>query len=544
MAVDWISERTRRADIMARHGQYVGVYNRNWEPVVDVEDLAMSASFPATLMEVGSMSMTIKGEIKPGVRSPVVDYLLNSTPGEEMAVDIDLNALIHSAEHIVVERPGAKRRCYRVLDLIPKGGRDNPRELTITGVDTLEHIKHIPLWADPSNRSKLVQLQFSDIQQGSVEVVSRKLIGRNLHGYQQPSLLFTSFSWTDTYSNPSQWVNVQSDLHSVIVSPVPSGLPSEWTILEARWDNAYDLLKASWEASGVMPFTWLWLPGDPQPFSNYTTLIKPTVIIDFKPVSTVAGVNGPIGHALGAITRLIDNDRISSMYQFNETSNPTANGVAPWVVFDLVEAPEIHVRKSTDHTFLVGGQSPKGLNDVIKVGAVGLVRTVLSVIPGIGTALSELISAVTGVVAEMAADRFLNINEYTDDIRKAYHGRAGFKSVSKTGQANTTESLQKAWQAKTETDGGVSIVFTVDDSGAYVPGRDFNLGDNVGVRAWGQVWAGYISELTWTSEPGKYVGWTIKVGNLASLRNPAEMQAIHAETIRAVIGRMATFVSS
>ena len=550
MAVDWTAERARRQVIMDKHGQYIGVYNRNWEPVLDIEDLTINGEFPATLMDTGSMSLTLPGEIKYGVRSPVVDYLLNSELDGDEFDTTSINSLIHSAEHIVVERPGvdargrANRRCYRVLDLKPKGGRANPRTLGITGVDTLEHIKHIPLWADPSNRSKVIQLQFSDKQQGTVEQVSRKLIGRNLIGYQQPSLLGSMFSWTDNYSTPSTWNGFNPALHSVIVSPVVSGLPSEWTVIEARWDNAYDLLKASWEASGVMPFSWLWLPGDPQPFPEYTTLSLPTVIIDFKPVSTVAGVNGPIGHALGALTRLIDNDRISSVYEFSDVSTPTAAGVAPWVVFDLPDAPEVTIRKSTDNTFLVGGQSPKGLNDIIEVGVTGVVRAVLASLPFVGPALAELISAGTEMVARMAADRFLNINEYTDSIRKDYHGRAGFKSVSKTGQANTTESLQKAWQAKTETDGGVSIEFQVEDMGPHVPGRDFDLGDVVGVQAWGRVWAAYVSEITWTSEPGKYVGWTIKLGNLAALRDPAAMQAQIAETTRAVIGRLATFVSA
>ena len=99
-----------------------------------------------------------------------------------------MDALIHGAVHVVVERPNLKRRCYRILEINPRGGdpQGNPAEVELSGVDSMEHLKHLPLWADPSNRSKVVQLPWEDRQDGSAEKVSRKLIGRNLIGYQQP----------------------------------------------------------------------------------------------------------------------------------------------------------------------------------------------------------------------------------------------------------------------------------------------------------------------------------------------------------------------
>src|SRR5699024_3281625 len=117
--------------------------------------------------------------------------------------------------------------------LTPEGGRDYPTSLKVEGLDMIEHLKHLPLWADPPNRSKIVQLQFSDIQQGSVEDVSRMLIGRNLIGYQQPSLLSSMFSCTVNYSNPSSCLWFIPYLHILIFSPVESGLLSEWCVIDA-----------------------------------------------------------------------------------------------------------------------------------------------------------------------------------------------------------------------------------------------------------------------------------------------------------------------
>ena len=541
--VDWTAHKAHRTQVMAEHGQWVGLLDRDWNPVLDVEDW-VSASWPGVFADTGSMQMDFLGHLEDGSRNPVVEHLLTADLGN-LDDPGSMEQLFHSGVHIAVERPGLARRVYRILDLTPEGGRDFPAKMPVTGLDLVEHLKHIPDWADPSNRSKIVQLQFADIQNGSAEEVSRKLVGRNLIGYQQPSLLRSMFSWTDTYSDPDGWKSFRPDQHSVICSPIQSGIPSEWCVVEARWDNSWDLLKATWDAAGILPTAELWWPGDAQPFPSHTTLNLPTVVLNFKPRSTVTGAAGLLGQGWNHLRRVIDSDdKITSVLDFANAPIPSADGRDPWVVFDLPEAPRMNIRKSTDSRFLVGGKSPKGLNDVIEVGIKTLIAATVASIPIIGPAAAEIIKGGGELLSKMAADRFLNLNEYTDRSRAQWHGRSGYISVAKTGEANTIESLQKAWQAKTETAGGLSIEFTVDDPYPYLPGRDFDLGDVVGVRCWGAIWAAYISELTWTSDPGQQVGWTIKLGNLAALADPEALLAINAETMRSVIGRTATMVGA
>lgn len=541
--VQWGAHKAQRLEVMRAHGQWVGILDRDWNPVLDVEDWE-SAQWPGLFAETGSMQMTFAGHLADGSRNPAVEYLLMNDL-QNLDDPGSMEQLFHSGVHIAVERPGLPRRVYRVLDMSPEGGTDFPTKMTVTGLDLMEHLKHIPLWADPSNRSRIVQLQFADIQQGSAEEVSRKLIGRNLIGYQQPSLLSSMFSWTDSYSSPSQWGGFYANLHSVICSPIRSGLPSEWAVVEARWDNAWDLMKATWDAAGILPTAELWWPGDNQPFPQHATLSMPTVIIDFKPRSTVSGAAGLLDQGWNKLRRIIDwDDQITSVTRFDNAAIPTADGREPWVVFDLPEAPRMNIRKSTDHTFLVGGKSPKGLNDVIEVGIKTLIASVVAAIPIIGPVAAELIRGGGELLSKMAADRFLNLNEFTDRAREQWHGRSGYLSVAKTGEANTVEALQKAWQAKTETAGGLSVEFVVDDPAPYLPGRDFDLGDTVGIRAWGAIWAAYISELTWISEPGRQVGWVIRLGNLDALSDVDTLQALNASRVNAVVGRLATFVGS
>lgn len=538
--VDWSQHKAHREAVMQAHGQYVGLYDKNWEPVLDIEDW-LEAEWGGIFADVGNMSMTLPGEISPGVVNPVVDYLLRDDL-RNLDKGGSLDALIHGAVHVVVERPGLRRRCYRILEINPRGGdpQGNPAEVELTGVDSMEHLKHLPLWADPSNRSKVVQLQWEDRQDGSAEKVSRKLIGRNLIGYQQPSLLDSMFSWTAGYTSPAQWRGFNPSMHPVICSPVMSGNRSEWCVVSARWDNAWDLLKATWAAAGVQPFAWLWLPGDPQPFPSYATLSLPTTIIDFAPRATVTGAAGIVGQAFRQLKRTISSDDfITSTTEFADVDIKNSDGRRPWVVYTLMDAPDVKLRKSTDHRWLVGGKSPDMVNKAANIGIKSAFAAAIAAVPGIGPPIAEGIKGAGELVAEMSADRLFVLNEYVDRNRQFHYGRSRFTAISKTGEANTVESLQKAWQAKQETEGGISAEFSIDNPDPYLPGRDFDLGDTIGVTAWGVVWAAYVSGLAWTSKPGNEVGWQLRIGDYSSLASPGELYQANKENVRAVIGRLA-----
>ena len=538
--VNWSQHKAHREAVMQAHGQYVGLYDKNWEPVLDIEDW-LEAEWGGIFADVGNMSMTLPGEIAPGVANPVVDYLLRDDL-RNLDKGGSLDALIHGAVHVVVERPGLKRRCYRILEINPRGGdpQGNPAEVELTGVDSMEHLKHLPLWADPSNRSKVVQLQWEDRQDGSAEKVSRKLIGRNLIGYQQPSLLDSMFSWTAGYTSPRQWRGFNPSMHPVICSPVMSGNRSEWCVVSARWDNAWDLLKATWAAAGVQPLAWLWLPGDPQPFPAYTTLSLPTTIIDFAPRATVTGAAGIVGQAFRQLKRTISSDDfITSATEFADVDVRNSDGRSPWVVYTLMDALDVNLRKSTVHRWLVGGKSPDMVNKAANIGIKTAFAAAIAAVPGIGPPIAESLKGGAELLAEMSADRLFVLNEYVDKNRQFHYGRSRFTAISKTGEANTVESLQKAWQAKQETEGGISAEFSIDSPDPYLPGRDFDLGDTIGATAWGVVWAAYVSGLTWTSKPGSQVGWTIRIGDYSSLASPGELYQANKENVRAVLGRLA-----
>ncbi|WCZ37860.1 hypothetical protein [Corynebacterium jeddahense] len=538
--------RAEREQIVRTRGQWVGVLDRDFQFVMEVEDW-QSASWGEVYQDTANMQMVLPGEIAPGVQNPLVRWLLQTGSS-------DPDGVFHDAVTIVVERRGYNgnlRRFYRILDIIPEGGRDYPETVTVTGLDGIEYLKHLPLWADPSTRSKVVQMQFEDKQQGSAEWVSRKLVGRNLIGYQQPGMFHQLFdgsatgltALTDGYDNPKRWRAMVPEMHRIICSPISSGLPSEWSVVCARWDNAFDLLRPTWEAAGILPIVSLWLPGDYQPFPDHTTLTLPTVVVDFRPVSMLSGARTLAGQGIRSLTRKIDaGDQITSATEFSDAATPTRAGKKPWVVFDCDEAPKVTLRKSTDSRFLVGGKSPKVVNTTVKAAIKGAAAYIISFIPGIGPPVAEAIRTGGDILADLSADHFLNLNEHIDRDRQRRHGRSGYLAIAKQGEANSMESIQKAWQAKTETNGGLSVEFAIADAYPYLPGRDFQLGDTVGFVAWGEVWAAYVSSIEWTSAPGEPVGFTVGVGDVRPVQDPEALFASNVETIRGRLSRLTSTV--
>ena len=143
--MDWAAHKAHRLQVMREHGQWVGLLDKDYNPVLDVEDW-VSAEWPGVFADTGSMTMVFDGHLADGSRNPVVEHLLMADLGN-LDDPGSMEQLFHSGVHIAVERPGLPRRCYKVLDISPEGGVDFPRSMTVTGLSEIEHLKHLPLWA-------------------------------------------------------------------------------------------------------------------------------------------------------------------------------------------------------------------------------------------------------------------------------------------------------------------------------------------------------------------------------------------------------------
>ena len=139
----------------------------------------------------------------------------------------------------------------------------------------------------------------------------------------------------------------------------------------------------------------------------------PTTIIDFAPRATVTGAAGIVGQAFRQLKRTISSDDyITSTTEFADVDIRNSDGRRPWVVYTLMDAPDVTLRKSTDHRWLVGGKSPDMVNKAANIGIKSAIAAAVAAIPGIGPPIAEGIKGAGELLAEMSADRLFVLNEY------------------------------------------------------------------------------------------------------------------------------------
>ena len=73
--VNWDAHKAHRTAVMKSRWQWVGILDRNWEPIMTIEDWE-SATWESVFGDTGSMQMEFLGHLPDGSRNPVVETLL------------------------------------------------------------------------------------------------------------------------------------------------------------------------------------------------------------------------------------------------------------------------------------------------------------------------------------------------------------------------------------------------------------------------------------------------------------------------------------
>ena len=100
--MDWAAHKAHRLQVMREHGQWVGLLDKDYNPILDVEDW-VSAEWPGVFADTGSMTMVFDGHLQDGSRNPVVEHLLMADLGN-LDDPGSMEQLFHSGVHIAVER--------------------------------------------------------------------------------------------------------------------------------------------------------------------------------------------------------------------------------------------------------------------------------------------------------------------------------------------------------------------------------------------------------------------------------------------------------
>lgn len=512
-------------------GTAMWLLDRDGEPYCEVRGW-ISHDFGDSAMDVAEARVTIFAD------NPVVPWLLaRQDMGLIGGAEPDIDAILHDAVHLIVQTDQGIRWGYRIHELSIEVGGARGGTVELIGLRPLEHWKHIALKSNTDLPNEF-QLLWSDIRYGQSLAVIKSYIHKNLERAFQPLSLLGQWD----LSTPSAWSNVDTSRWRIVMNPTVPSKATEWTVLEARYDTAWDALSRTAHAAGLMMTAEYWLPGDTQPAPQYFTLSEPTIVLDVVNRSIHRGATGTIADPIRAIARQFTNpgsSEVSEIPVFDSNAAATASGLAPWVVWKPSQFQAVSrfvVKKSTDDAFVIGGKSPAALNAVLSTGMRALAAGLGSLVPGIGPALAVIAG---DIIEDNVKDRILAFQQYDQRRWRKYHGRLGYLEVSKPGEAYTLSAVQQAVAAMEETGGSVSFEIAVLDDQPYKFGRDFFVGDQGGVQLLGMTLSSFISEVHLVGARGERAV-TVGVGDPRLRESQSAMLSRNLETVSAIVGRLKT----
>lgn len=409
--------------------------------------------------------------------------------------------------------------------------------VTVHGFEDLEHAKHILLYANTLLPPDF-QLPKSDLQAGRSKGVVRSYFHRNLARLYQPGWIFGFDLWS-----ASNWQNnMQPSRWKVMMAPQIGPDTSEWTILSARMDNAWDFVKKTLDDGGLQITTQRWLPGDPQPFPSHTTLTEPTLVLDVVERSFLSGSTGTILDPIRDFIKIIGPDGASETITISDPNSgqqppPGVNvPVAIWRASQHqgLENSKMTLHKASRHTVLIGGKSPQWVNNSIKLllnSALGMLGMLIG-LPGLGL----------GIFDKAVEDVALAWQQFRNLFRKARMGSHAYNEDFQPGDAWTISGLQAGRVGLFDGRGYVSFSASVIDYSPYVIGRDVNLGERCGFEVAQRIWLSHIVKLRRRADRETPADWVITVGDSRDDELPGTAALRHIETLRQEVSRYTSLV--
>ncbi|MGO3084271.1 Gp37-like protein [Ancrocorticia populi] len=526
----WSAWRTNFEASAKAQGRAAWLLDRNGEPYMELRGW-VSADVADAAHDIAQGTIAVRGD------NPAVPWLLQLRD----SLNVDRDAILHEAVHMIVRTAAGVEWGYRVHDIQIDLGSRAGTTVSLVGVRPLEHLKHLVLRSNTSSPDAF-QLKWSDIRQGqSLRVVKEYIVKALERDFQPLSLLG---AWD--LSTPDAYSNVDGSRWRLWMKPQVPSRATEWTIIEARYDNAWDALNETVKAAGLMVTADYWFPGDPQPSPDYVTLTKPTIVFDVVDRSHHNGATGTIADPLRGIRRafgMAGENALSDILELDTTTAVTASGLAPWVVWrpqDYTAKSRLVITKSTDDRVVIGGKSPAALNTVLGTGIRALAAGLGSMVPGIGPALAVIAG---DTLSEAVKDRILAFQTYDHPRRRTYHGDLRYREVSMSGEAWTISAVQQGVAALEETGGALAFEFDIEDDKPYKHGRDFVTGDQVGVQTLGMTIASYVDEVHLVSKRGQH-SVSVAIGDARARQSTAKMLSANMSKLSGIARRIITYVGS
>lgn len=516
--------------------------DKNMEPVGDLRGRS-SLDFSDSAAGVDVLTFEIPAD------HPASGLLLPVTELDPADPELTWRRLIDESQFIMSEAEAGQmtRMIWRVhrVTLSTEGRQQGwvHRTVKVECKSMRRYVEKIACRADPG-APVIAQLKYRDFRAGdSLRTLKEYLLVNLMRDFQPRAIT----GWD--YWSTARWVNVNPNLWPAIVNPVHETTSSAYTVLDARFDMAGDLLAETLDAAGLMLTVDLWLEGDPQPAPQHVTLTRPTLWIDIKARQFDTSTTGTALDFLRGLVRTFDKENNTPRVGLGDTPS-TAAGVLPWVVWrpeDMAGASaDFVVVKSEDWHVTVGGKSPEILNKMIAGGSKALFQGLAAGLAAVFPPFAPLIVAAGVFLGEAIGaslqDKLFAWQEFSDSVRREAHGRFGYRDQVGSGDAWTLSAWQQGFQMLRNGAGKAAVEFEGGESLAYQWGRDFRAGDQQGVVLDGVVFATYVSEVQVSWSPDK--GWrqSIKLGDPTARESLAALQQRSTRAIKNRVDRLLSFV--
>lgn len=527
---DWSAT---REEILAAGGEVIMLVDKDLEPIADLRG-ALEWEGPRAANETAVAKVSI-----PGRHPAVHELLFLGIPPESPD---GWFSLLHEAQWILIE-DRYERDLYRVARITDPAGTGGADMVTVEAKSLYRYVEKIAFYASPGD-PLIAQLRYRDLRAGQSLKVIKEFLLVNLMRDFQPGAVRGWDMW-----QPSAWTGMNPDLWPAMVNPINPDITTPFTVLDARFDMAGEMIKETLDAAGLLLTVDVWLEGDEQPFPDHTVLTRPTLLIDVVPRQFDTAVTGTPADLLRGLVRTFDSQANAPRVGLG-TLPATAAGRLPWVVWrpeDMASVTsDFTVVKSEDSYVIVGGRSPEALNRLVAGSAKAIFGGVGAALAGAIPVFGGLIQAAAiflgEVVGESLQNKLFAWQSFLDSMRRAAHGRFAYRVQVAAGDGWTLSAFQQGFQMLQAGAGAITVGFTVDDQCVYEQGRDYSVGDQTGVVHRDRVFATFVSK---TSRGRSMNGARIRsvtLGDPRARESPIENLNRSAKAINNGMSRMKSFV--
>lgn len=527
---DWSAT---RSEITAAGGEVIMLLDSELEPIADMRGV-LEWEAPRSANETTVAKLALPG------RHPAVHQLLFL--GIDPESPDGWFSLLHEAQWILIEDRW-ERDLYRVSRITDPAGSGGDDLVTVEAKSLYRYVEKIAFAASPGD-PLIAQLKYRDLRAGQSLRVIKEFFLVNLMADFQPGAVRGWDMW-----EPEAWSGVNPDLWPAIVNPVNPDVTTAFTVLDARFDMAGEMVKETLDAAGLLLTVTPWLEGDEQPFPDHAVLSRPTLLIDVVPRQFDTASTGTPVDLLHGLVRTFDSEANAPRVGLG-TLPATAAGRLPWVVWRPQDMAGVSsaftVVKSEDSHVIVGGRSPEALNKLVGGGVKALFQGGAAALAGAIPVFGPLIQAagifLGEVVGESLQNKLFAWQSFFDALRAAAHGRFRFRTQVGAGDGWTLSAFQQGFQMLQAGAGAVQVAFEVSDQSVYEQGRDYSYGDQVGVVHRDRVYATFVSKTTrGRALDGSRIR-SVTLGDPRARESPVANLNRSAKAISNAVTRMKSFV--